>query len=238
MEHISDDIPRLLTGDANRDEVLAAAQHLRNCPDCQQELVAAVVAHASLTSAQRFAPEVMTQEPSVPDADAVGPLPDMSAMFAKVRAEAATAPAAPQSSRHRQRRRLLAVAAAAAVVAGGGVTLYETVGSNSTQSSATTVRLQAFGAGRHPATATIVGKTMRINARDLPRLDAGHFYEVWLTDRGRTRMQSLGAIGNDNEAQLTVPLNVMSQYAAIEVSLQRTNQTSYSGTSVLRGTYG
>ena len=53
--HISDDLPRLLTGDATRDEVLAAAEHLRSCPDCQQELVSAVVAHASLTSAQRFA---------------------------------------------------------------------------------------------------------------------------------------------------------------------------------------
>ena len=34
----------------------APPQHLRTCPDCQQELVSAVVAHASLTSAHRFAP--------------------------------------------------------------------------------------------------------------------------------------------------------------------------------------
>jgi anti-sigma-K factor RskA len=130
------------------------------------------------------------------------------------------------------------VAAAAAVVVAGGVTVYEPTGSNSTQSSATTVRLQAFGQGTKPARAVVTGQTMRINATELPRLDAQHFYEVWLTDARRTRMQSLGAIGPDNRAQLTVPPNVMNQYAAIEISVQRTNQTSYSGTSVLRGAYG
>ena len=33
--HISDELPRLLTGDANRDVVMTAAEHLRTCPDCQ-----------------------------------------------------------------------------------------------------------------------------------------------------------------------------------------------------------
>jgi hypothetical protein len=60
--HISEELPRLLTGDASRDVVMAAAEHLRNCPDCQQELVSAVVAHASLTSAQRFAPEIVAPQ--------------------------------------------------------------------------------------------------------------------------------------------------------------------------------
>jgi hypothetical protein len=60
--HISEELPRLLTGDASRDVVMAAAEHLRSCPDCQQELVSAVVAHASLTSAQRFAPEIVAPQ--------------------------------------------------------------------------------------------------------------------------------------------------------------------------------
>ncbi|HVU93452.1 MAG TPA: hypothetical protein VHC23_14555, partial [Jatrophihabitans sp.] len=101
MEHLTDDLPRLLTGDATRDEVLAAAEHLRACPDCQQELVSAVVAHASLTSARRFAPEVVAPIPSADGeevgdgedgggAGPAGPLPDLSAVFARAREEAAS----------------------------------------------------------------------------------------------------------------------------------------------------
>jgi hypothetical protein len=236
--HISDDLPRLLTGDASRDEVLAAAEHLRGCPDCQQELVSAVVAHASLTSAQRFAPEIMSTESAPPaqDESPAGPLPDMSAIFARVREEAAAEPAPSKAPR---RRRLLAVAASAAVLVAGGVTIAETVGSNSSQSSARSVSLAAFGVGTHPATATIFGNgTMRINATALPKLNAQHFYEVWLTDAARKNMQSLGSIGNNNRAELTVASNLMTEYSAIEVSVQRTNQPAYSGTSVLRGSYG
>lgn len=239
--HISENLPRLLTGDADRDEVMAAAEHLRSCPDCQQELISAVVAHASLTSAHRFAPGVVApvsapeQDEDEDDAEVDTPLPDMSAMFAKVRAEASATPATP-----RHRRRLLAVAAAAAVLVGGGVTLAETVGSNSSTSSTTDTRsfaLRPFDVGHQPAKVTLVGSNMHIDATSLPRLDSGHFYEVWLTDSARKRMQSVGSIGQNNKAELTVPANVMSQYSAIEVSLQRTNETAYSGTSVLRGSY-
>src|SRR4051795_3119300 len=138
MPHLSDDIPRLLTGDASREEVLAAAEHLRSCPDCQQELVSAVVAHASLTSAHRFAPDIMAADPDISEDASVGPLPDLSAMFEQVRSEAAVAPAAPAAGvRH---RRLIAGAAAAAVVlGGGGVVIAETVGSSSSDSSVVTV---------------------------------------------------------------------------------------------------
>lgn len=235
--HISEDLPRLLTGDATRDEVLAAAAHLRTCPDCQQELISAVVAHASLTSAHRFAPEIVArQSPErVVDDDPAGPLPDMSAMFAKVREEATSRAAAPQHRRHR----LLAVAAAALVLTGGGITLAETVGSGgSGQTASRTISLDAFDKGTHKAKVTLVGNgTMRIDATALPRLDAGHFYEVWLTDGARQRMQPLGQIGRDNKAQLPVAPKVMSQYSDIEVSVQGANQTKYSGVSVLRGAY-
>lgn len=234
--HISENLPRLLTGDASRDEVLAAAEHLRSCPDCQQELVSAVVAHASLTSAQRFAPEIMAPDAHADDdEEPAGPLPDMSAMFARVRQEAAK-----PAVRTRHRSRLLAIAAAAVVVVGGGVTIAETVGSSSSPSQVAgrAVSLQAYGTGTHPAKVTFpAAGTMHIDATKLPKLDSAHFYEVWLTDAGRTRMQSVGSIGNNNQAELTVPANVMSQYSDIEVSLQRTDQTTYSGTSVLRGSY-
>jgi hypothetical protein len=237
--HISENLPRLLTGDANRDEVMAAAEHLRSCPDCQQELISAVVAHASLTSAHRFAPEIVApQSTSTGDEDDIDqaddiPLPDMSAMFAKVRAEASVATAKPP-----HRRRLLAVAAAAAVLVGGGVTIAETVGSGTTQTDTRSFALRPFDTGDAPAKVTLAGSNMHIDATALPRLDGGHFYEVWLTDAARKRMQSVGSIGQNNKAELTVPANVMSQYSAIEVSVQRTNETAYSGTSVLRGSYG
>jgi hypothetical protein len=232
--HISEDLPRLLTGDALRDEVLAAAEHLRGCPDCQQELVSAVVAHASLTAAHRFAPEIVSS-PAHRGVDAPAhSLPDLSLVFAQVREEASAAAAKPQ-----HRRRLLAVAAAAVVLTGAGVTIAETVGSHSTQTHVRTVALAAFDVGTHSAKATLLGDgTMRIDATALPKLDARHFYEVWLTDPGRQRLQAVGSIGNDNQAALTVPTKVLSQYSAIEVSVQRLNQTAYSGTSVLRGSYG
>jgi hypothetical protein len=243
--HISEDLPRLLTGDATRDEVMAAADHLRTCPDCQQELVSAVVAHASLTSAQRFAPEIVAPEAPVQEQAEipVSSLPDMSAMFAKVREEASTsASASGQPARPAWRRqRLLAVAAAAAVLVGGGVTIAETVGSGSSspQQASRSLSLRAFDLGKEPAKVTLIGAgTMRIDATALPKLDGAHFYEVWLTDAARKRMQAVGSIGRDNLAQLTVSSNVMSEYSAIEVSVQRTDETAYSGKSVLRGSYG
>lgn len=234
--HISENLPRLLTGDATRDEVLAAAEHLRTCPDCQQELISAVVAHASLTSAQRFAPEVVarTQPGEVEDAAPLGPLPDMSAVFAKVREEAS----APAATPH-HRRRLLSVAAAALVLAGGGVTIAETVGSDSSpsQSASRLVHLDAFDEGTHKAKVVIDNGTMRIDATALPKLDSGHAYEVWLTDGARKRMQSVGWIGSDNKAELSVPPKVMTRYSDIEVSVQPTDEGTYSGRSVLRGSY-
>lgn len=234
--HISEELPRLLTGDAARDVVMAAAEHLRTCPDCQQELVSAVVAHASLTSAHRFAPEVVAPESTEThedDSEPAGPLPDLSPVFAHAHEDATTRAAA----KPQRRRRLIAVAAAAVVLAGGGVTIAETVGSGPS-SVQRTVALRPFDIGTHSATATIASGSMKINATSLPKLDGRHRYEVWLTDQSRSRMQSVGYIGDAKTAMLNVPANVMSQYNDIEVSLQKINQAKYSGTSVLRGAYG
>jgi hypothetical protein len=219
--HISDDLPRLLTGEATRDETGAAAAHLRSCPDCQQELVSAVVAHASLSSAMRFAPEVV----ATPEAE----LPTLAAVFATAHEEA---------GRSKKGRRFIAVAAAAVVLAGAGVTIAETAGSGGGSTSRTVV-LDAFGVGTQDARVTLgTSGTMGVDASALPRLDRQHFYEVWLTNPARTRLQAVGSIGADNRAQLTISPNVMRQYSAIEVSVQGLRQTAYSGTSVLRGTYG
>lgn len=240
--HISEDLPRLLTGEAGRDEVLAAAAHLRTCPDCQQDLVSAVIAHASLTSAHRFAPEIVA--PGLPDHlvgedIAAGPLPDLSSVFAQVRAEAT----APASSTRRHRRPLYAIAAAAAGVLIGGSAVALVVddnGSSSTAVAGRRVELGSFGVGHASAVATVSdsGK-MTIDATSLPDPGKEKRYEVWLTDTKRSQMQPVGWIGNDGKATLTIPANLMGQYQDIEVSVQdvTADNYKYSGTSVLRGSY-
>jgi Anti-sigma-K factor rskA len=245
--HITEDIPRLLTGEANRDAVLSAAEHLRSCPDCQQELVSAVVAHASLTSAHRFAPEIVAP-PSLdehPDvaaagtgtADAGPALPPLTSMFEKVRQEAEQATDRKQAAP--KRLRLVAVAAAAVVLVGGGVTIAEVATSSSSSTTGRhTVSLTAFDRGRVRADVTIVGdRKVSIDATKLPRLDSNHVYELWLTDGARKNMQSVGLLGNDNTADFTVSPKSLTHYDNFEVSIQRTNQTQYSGVSVLRGQY-
>jgi hypothetical protein len=234
--HISDELPRLLTGDATRDVVLEAASHLRTCDDCMQELVSAVVAHASLTSAHRFAPEILAADSDVADARdqaPAGPLPDLSSIFAKAREEAAAT-----TKRPKRLRTALAVAAAAVVIGGGTATVVA-VTSGSDGTATRQVALAPFGVGKTPAKVTIIGTSrMKIDATSLPKLDSKHQYEVWLTDNVRKHMQSVGFIGNDLKADLPVPAKVMSHYADIEVSVQKIDQDQYSGTSVLRGSYG
>jgi hypothetical protein len=241
--HISDELPRLLTGEATRDVVQAAAAHLRSCEDCQQELVSAVVAHASLTSAHRFAPEVVARPvpeaaaaDDADDADEQSALPDLSAVFAQVRADAEHAPRA----HRRSRRPLYAVAAVAAgVLVGAGATaLVQNAGHHAPAGQS--VALAAFDTGTRSAKAVVDNDgRMRVDAAALPRLDAVHRYEVWLTNDARSQMQPIGWIGANGKATLTVPANLMSNYSDIEVSVQRVDAPSYtySGTSVLRGSY-
>jgi hypothetical protein len=244
-DHISEELPRLLTGEAPRDVVQAAGSHLRTCADCQQELVSAVVAHAvsavvahaSLTSAKRFAPEVITPRgvAAAAAADPV-PLPDLSAVFAQVRDEAEHE----RPARRRSRRPLYAVAAVAAgvVVGTAGTALVNNLADN--PPAGRSVALAAFDTGTTTAKVTVEDNgQMRVDAASLPRLDARHRYEVWLTDRARRHMQPIGWIAPSGKATLTVPTNLMSNYSDIEVSVQRVDAPSYdySGTSVLRGSY-
>lgn len=258
--HIANELPRLLTGEATRDEVMAAAEHLRGCVDCQHELVSAVVAHASLTSARRFAPEIVAglpadlfAEPQVEDetgGQPAGqpPLPDLSAVFAQVRQEAEQPRA---GGRHGTghgighgighgtgRTRTLVLAAAAVVVVGGaGTAVYlATTGDNG--AAGRTVQLAAYDQGSTSATATIGSGRLDVDAASLPRL-SGKRYEVWLTNGQRTQMQPVGWIGANGTATLTVPRDLLDRFSDIEVSVQPLDAKTYdySGTSVLRGGY-
>lgn len=256
--HVSDDLPRLLTGDTTRDEAMAAAEHLRGCPDCQQELVSAAVAHASLTSARRFAPQVVAPDrddepppaPALPlgrhaagdsdiEPESGQPLPDLSNLFAQLRAEAAapTAPTpapAPAPARVSHRRRWIAAGAAAAVIAGGGITI-GVVASNSPTSSGRSVALAPIDVGRHPAKLTIAGSTLKINATSLPRPGAASVYEVWLVDRAGKNLAAIGTLGTDNTATLTVAPQVRSNFKYVQVSVQKSSDLTFSNISVLRG---
>jgi hypothetical protein len=256
--HISDDLPRLLTGEASRDEIMAAAAHLRTCVDCQQELTSAVVAHASLSSARRFAPEVVSGVPDellaappgereLPDVETATDtlpakrtppeLPDLSAVFAQVRREAAE----PRRKRHRVRRRYLVAAAAAVVLVGGGTAAYVVTsgGSQHAPSGTRTVHLAAFDKGTTSGTATIAaGARIRIDAASLPEV-SGKRYEVWLTNSARTQLLPVGWIGADGTTAVTVPNDLLDRFTDIEVSVQPVDAKNYefSGTSVLRGGY-
>jgi len=241
--HLTDDLPRLLTGEASRDEVLTAAAHLRECVDCQQELVSAVVAHASLTSAQRFAPELVahqSQGDAAPREAGAGAqrdaeLPDLSAVFAQVRREADEGFGV-QRRPSTTRQRYLVAAAAAVVVAAAGTGIYFATTGGGTASTTRTVGLRAFDKGTTSAVAHIGDGTVDITATSLPTLAAKR-YEVWLTDSGRTRMQPIGWLGNNGTAHLTVPSALMSRFNDLEVSVQNMGARSYnySGESVLRG---
>lgn len=247
--HISDDLPLLLSGEAGRDVVMDAAEHLRSCPDCQQDLVSAVVAHASLTSAQRFAPEIVASDEQVDTAPtavplttskssapvaAGGALPDLSEVFAKVRGEAAVTAVRPA-----RRRRILVGVAAAAVVAAGTVAVVETGGNSAPAPAAQTVSLRSIQDGP-AATATMIGGTrMKIDATSLPKLTGDRQYEVWLTKKDSTtdQPQSVGFIGANRTADLRIPASVIAQYNTVAVSVQKPDQVQFSGVLVVRGKY-
>lgn len=232
MNHVTDDLPRLLTGEATRDEVLDAAAHLRACGDCREDLVSAVVAHASLTSVHRFAPEIMAtvSEPAAP----AEPLPDLSEVFAQARAEAA----APHRTVSRRRGLLMAAAVVAGVGAGSGVTAVLTHDSSSAPSGRS-IALAAYDQGRVPAKATLTGDDhLVVDASALPKPSTGRRYEVWLTNSARTAMQPIGWIAENGKANVSLPASLVAAYDHVEVSVQRIDAAySYSGDSVLRGGY-
>jgi hypothetical protein len=235
--HVADDLPRLLTGEASRNEVMAAAAHLRECTDCQQELVSAVVAHSSLSSAQRFAPEIIAwneDAAGAPPAPAES-LPDLTSMFEQVRSESTE----PAVARHRSARLLVAAAAAGLVLGGGGAVAGYELSSGSSAPSGRPVALAAYDVGTHAASARLGDGRLSIDAASLPKLTSDQRYEVWLTNSARTAMQPVGWIGGDGRATLTVPPDLAAQFSAIEVSVQRLDAPTYdySGTSVLRGSY-
>ncbi len=235
-EHVFDELPLLLSGEADRSTLTSAAAHLRGCEDCRQELIAAVVSHASLLSAVHYAPELAEHfPPAGADLEPAAELPDLSAMFAQIRAEAQPPPSVHRA--HRTSVRWL-LAAAAVVLVGGGATaaVLATHGSSTATQS---VALEPYDRGTSAATVRLVdGREMKVDAASLPALGTGQYYEVWLTNAGRTSMAAVGQLNHARQGDFEVTSSVMATYSAVEVSVQRTSTTgSYSGVSVLRGSY-
>ena len=239
--HIFDELPLLLTGEADRATVALAADHLRECEDCQQELVSALIAHASLSSAARFAPELRSLLST--DAAEDGPaeparLPDMTPIFelANQEARAPRHSVVPQRARPR-RGRWIAVAAVAGVLVGGGAVLAaQNLGGSP---AARTVQLGAFDQGRVAASAKLVGSNeVQVDASSLPTPESGKNYEVWLTDTARKNLQPVGWIGSNGKTKLQIPPSLLGRFTDIEVSVQKVSDPyQFSGTSVLRGSY-
>jgi hypothetical protein len=239
--HIFDELPLLLTGEADRATVAIAADHLRECEDCQQELVSALIAHASLSSAAHFAPELRSilsavgaeERPSEP-----AQLPDMSPIFEMAKQEARAPRHSVMPSRRRPGRvRWIAVAAVAGAVIGGGAVLaVENLGGSP---SARTVQLAAFDQGQVAASAKLVGKNeVQVDASSLPTPGSGTNYEVWLTDTARKNLQPVGWVGADGKSRLQIPSSLLDKFTDIEVSVQKISDPyTFSGTSVLRGNY-
>jgi hypothetical protein len=235
--HVFDELPQLLTGEADRATVASVSTHLRECEDCREELIAAIAAHAALMSAAKYAPELAdagrTMSSVQPSSDELPEVPDLSAVFAQIRGEVAD-----NAKITRHPRRIWLVAAAAVLVLGlGGTGAYLATSSSSQPSRA--LSLQAFGEGTSSASAKLIGTDqMTLDASSLPALPAGRYYEVWLTNGARTSMAPVGLLAADRTARFTIPSSEMSSYAAVEVSVQDTSGIgTYSGHSVLRGTY-
>ena len=260
--HATDELPLLLTGEADRDTVHRVGAHLRACTDCRDDLVDAVIAHATLRSASRHARDVATGgRLTFTGADLPGMLDDvaartparqpvdLSAVFAQIRAEVeaeadtpaapatAAAPAAPTApvdelAARRGKRTRRLLTAAAAVVIIGGGT---GVAVSTIGDDGRRIEVPAYGAGTVDASARVGEGWMKLDASSLQRLPSDQFYEAWLVNADATGVMALGPLGSDGKATFSVPPDVMAKYPTLQVTVQHDNgNPAPSSTSVLR----
>ncbi|MET8846049.1 anti-sigma factor [Amycolatopsis sp. NPDC004625] len=188
-------------------ERAAFTRHLGECPSCAEEVAgfretaallgAAVAVGLGEGFRRRVLAEISQtrqQPPRVPGAAAV--------------------PARRARWRTRAVIGVASVAAVAAVLVGGiSIGLDQAVpgrpvpvaegGAVAAAPDATTVRAAVAGGGSVTATASRQWGRVLVAAQTLPRLDAGHAYEVWLTGPGGPR--SAGLIGSDGIVEVALP---------------------------------
>jgi hypothetical protein len=250
--HIHDELPAVLTGEADRATLDAVAEHMSaGCASCCQDLASVVQAYAAIASAKRYVPQLFRAEltGTAPD-DTVGEdeqLPDLSDVFAQIEARpdrVARRGGAHAKAKERRRRPVgRGWIAAAAVIVGvaAGVGGEYLVNHHTTSSSVAVhvVHLAPFDIGTTSGTAKIIGGSrITVGATSLPSLGTTKFYQAWLTNAARTQLLSLGPLGPDGAGNYTLPAHLISTYSAIEVSVQQVNgNPAFSGVSVLRGSY-
>ena len=262
--HVTDDLPLLLLGEAARETVWRVGHHLRTCTDCRDDLVDAVVSHATLRSAARTARDVATggrlptstDVPALLDdvADRTPPQQtvDLGPVFAQIRAEAdrtpaaapaptgstgstgSSAPSAPTDELAARRGRRTRRLLAAAAAV---VVIGggTTVAVTSLSDDGRAVTVSAYGAGTVDASARVGDDWMKLDASSLQPLSADQYYEAWLVNAGGTGVLALGPLGGDGRATFSVPADVMRQYPTLQVTVQDNDgDPTPSQTSVLR----
>ena len=249
-EHVEEDLLALLTGELDRATTAVVAGHLRSCEPCRARLVDSAVVHGSLRSASRAEAQLRVPEYDlVQSAEATPGVSGVSDSQAQVQAQApAQAPLSlsPAPSRHRHRASAVtAVAAVAAAMIIGLVGLGWAVGRQSP--TAPVPPVSAVASLRHldaPAFATgvvivrSIGSTRQMHIRidGLGPAAPNHFYEVWLLRPATNKMLPVGILPPSGAASFEISASLMSQYSAIDVSLQiNDGDATHSSQSVLRG---
>ena len=218
--HVFDDLPLLLTGEADRATVAAVTAHLRECDDCRDELISAVAAHAALMSAVKFAADLVEPQPLGDSQLGPGRRPARAGSLRSLRRDPARTgrrrgtgrtrpPGLDQSPGSRRRARPTAahrrrnwIAAAAAVVV---LARRRRVPGHADRLESgrrrATLHCAAYGEGTTPASAKLIGDDkMSLDASSLPALATGSYYEVWLTNGARTAMAPVGVLDADRKA--------------------------------------
>lgn len=224
------EFPKLLSGEASRDETLAMAEHLRTCDECRREMVDLIVAHAALTSAVRTTAKFATPVESSED---LLPLRALD--------EATRVPAgAKKHGRQKQRWRWGLVAAAVVLVAalGAGIGLARNHQSSTVVAEAPLHSLDGPPNATGSLTALAEGgkRVLTVHTSQLHALNPQTYYEVWLLDPATLKMLPVGMLPPSGTGTYDMDASLMKGYSAVDVSLQvNDGNPAHSKVSVLRG---
>ncbi len=239
----------------------AADAHLTGCPQCRRDLdeLRAVVAAGRAVTAEdqlvappdrvwdRIAGELgLGQHAAEPAVSS----PHLSAVRARSHQPATTAPRAPGRWRWRGTAALVTAAAAAGLLAGLGIgSLGQSrppeAGSpgrpgGSEPTVQARVSLQPLGDSPAEGRAVLWQESGRrsidVIITVLPPAADGSYYEVWLIDRGVTRLVSLGPLDAER-ARFPVPSGLdLAAYPVLDVSVEAFDgDPGHSSDSVVRG---
>ena len=221
------DLLGLLRGELTNAQVAEIGTHLDTCTECRDELSQVAVGHALLTGASRTLTAPIAVEPLAEPA----PLD-----VRRIR----------KSDRTRWQRPTLMLVAAAVLVAGtAGVTAKfasedtPPIAATPPAQTATFEPIDSDGAGEVQMAAEVDDHVaMTIKTTDLPTLPDEQFYYAWLLNPDTNKMLPLGQIGPGGKATFELPVSLISEYSAVDISLEFDDgDPEHSVTSVLRAEY-